>query len=105
MTPALTVSNRYGSRIQSAQPVENSGEKLGATGGQPRKYGGEDADNVEPRCGRPQAPHTPHRYFPHPLWTQITGPTWEDDTSPHAPPALLRLRPLLYLPTSKPTVG
>src|SRR5215469_15795490 len=29
----------------STQPVDKSGEKLGGTGGQPGKYGGEDADN------------------------------------------------------------
>jgi hypothetical protein len=45
MTAVLTPVNRFADQIQSAQPVDNSGEKLGATGGQPGTRRGERADN------------------------------------------------------------
>src|ERR1700722_8244030 len=105
MTSTLTTANHYGARIQSAQPVDKSGEKLGATGGQPHADGGEDADNQERRCGRSQLSYVANRYCPHALWTWIAGTTCGYAASPHDPPALLRLRPLLYLQTSQPTVG
>src|SRR5487761_290991 len=40
-----------------------------------------------------------------PLWTQDAVPTWDNRSCPHPPPHLLRLRSLLSLTTSQPTVG
>jgi hypothetical protein len=45
MAAALITCNRLADRNRSAQPVDNSGEKLGATAGQWGTCGGEDADN------------------------------------------------------------
>jgi hypothetical protein len=44
MTAVLTPVNRFAARNLSAQPVDNSGEKLGGTGGQPVRRGGEHAE-------------------------------------------------------------
>lgn len=41
MTVLLTGVNRFAAHNQSTQPVDNSGEKFGATGGQPGPRGGE----------------------------------------------------------------
>jgi hypothetical protein len=45
MTAVLTPVNRFADQILSTQPVDKSGEKLGATGGQPGTRRGEHADN------------------------------------------------------------
>ena len=45
MAALLTHVNRFAARIQSTQPVDKSGEKFGATGGQPGKPGGELRNN------------------------------------------------------------
>ena len=54
MAALLTNVNRFAARIQSTQPVDNSGEKFGATGGQPGNLGGEQANNPCASARSPQ---------------------------------------------------
>ncbi len=49
------------------------------------------------QCRRARSAHT--------LWTWISGIAWGNDSCPHHPPCLLRLRVLLSRTTSQPTVG
>jgi hypothetical protein len=66
MTALLTNVNRFVAHNQSTQPVDNSGEKFGATGGQPGGRGGEHANkrHIADRSPQPANAGRPAAHMP-----------------------------------------